>query len=350
VEAAKKWVSQFTWEKSAELVEAAFVERLTELSFEPRQPAVRQARPYLATVVIPTYNGGDLLHKVVDRILAQRMPGELHLLCIDSSSEDGTNEYLTQHPGVDLVTIDKRDFQHGKTRNLGVEAAKAEFVAFLTQDALPSNDTWLYNLVCVLKNYPIAGGVFGRHIAYDSASTFMQRDIDNHFANFADLPVCIDPGDEWVRNRWSDQTFRQMFHFYSDNNSCLRKSIWREVPIPDLDFGEDQAFAHNLLQQGYGKAYARNAVVYHSHDDPPAITEQRCYEEASFFLQHFGYRFASSELDALRDLHGRNLADEDWAKTNGIDEASLSRRLAQNRARMAGGLKAMRDAGVLPPA
>lgn len=345
---AKKWVSQFSWASSADLVEAAFIDRLTELLFEPKKPAVRRDKSYFATVVIPTYNGGALLHKVVERVLGQRTPGEVQLLCVDSSSEDGTNERLRDHPGVELATIRKQDFQHGRTRNLAVEMAKSEFVAFLTQDALPSSETWLYNLVCVLKSYSGAGAVFGRHTAHDDASAFLKRDINRHFAQFDDVPVCIDPNEEWVQQRWRDQTSRQRFHFYSDNNSCLRKSIWRKVPIPCLEYGEDQAFAYQLLQHGYGKAYARNAVVFHSHDDAPEITELRSYDEAIFYYRQFGYRFASSELSALRDLHGRNLVDEEFAREHEIDEGSLNLRIAQNRAWMDGGIRAMRDVRVLP--
>jgi len=347
VDRARQWVSQFTWAKSAELVETAFIDRLNELLFQPRNPAIKKDRSYFATVVIPTYNGGNLLRQVVDNVLTQRLCGDVHLLCIDSSSDDGTNEYLADHPNIDLITIAQKDFQHGATRNQGVEMAKAEFVAFLTQDALPCDQMWLHNLVSVLKIHPNAGGVFGRHAARDSASIFVQREIDQHFAQFDNLPTCVDPKDAWVVERWSDLAFRQQFHFYSDNNSCLRKSVWQVVPIPSLDFGEDQVFAYNLLQSGFGKAYARNAMVFHSHDDPPDVVEQRSYEEATFFYQQFGYRFASSELDVARDLQRRDTADQEFAAANGIDEATLNFRLAQNRARVTGATRAMRDAGVL---
>jgi glycosyltransferase involved in cell wall biosynthesis len=345
---AEAWVSQFSWSASAELVEKAFIDRLVELSFKAATPSIRRTKDYVATVVIPTYNGGKLLKKVVAMVQTQRLPADLHFVCIDSSSTDGTNEYLKQC-GVDLITIPQCEFQHGRTRNQGVEAARAEFVAFLTQDALPINDMWLHNLIAVLRAYSRAGAVFGRHVAYEDASYFVQCEVRGAFAQFDGLPVCIDPADPWVRDRFSDIRMRQLFHFYSDNNACLRKSVWRHVPLPNVDFGEDQAFALQLLTRGYGKAYARNAVVYHSHDDPPVITEQRAYEEARFYYNHFAYTFPASELELMRQLHSRNIEAIELARERGIPDAQLQTRIAQNEAVIRGWARAMREAGFLQP-
>jgi GT2 family glycosyltransferase len=222
--------------------------------------------------------------------------------------------------------------------------ARAEFVAFLTQDALPLDDMWLHNLVCVLKAYPHAGGVFGRHVAYEDATEFVQRDIRRHFDQFDALPVCIDLSDSWVRQQFANLSMKQLFHFYSDNNSCLRTAAWRSVAIPNLDFGEDQAFAFELLTHGYGKAYARNAAVYHSHDYPPDVAEQRAYEEARFFNRQFGYSFPASEIEIQLAVDGVNLYDTQWAKEHRIPDEQLGARIAQNKARVHGWARAMREA------
>ena len=183
----------------------------------------------------------------------------------------------------------------------------------------------------------------------EDASYFVQSDIRRAFAQFDGLPVCIDPADPWVRDRFSDVRMRQLFHFYSDNNACLRKSVWRHVPLPNVDFGEDQAFALQLLTRGYAKAYARNAVVYHSHDDPPVITEQRAYEEARFYYDHFAYRFPASELELMRELHSRNIEAIEVARERGIPEAQLQTRRAQKEAVIRGWARARREACLLQP-
>lgn len=344
---AEAWVNQFSWDASARLVETAFVERLAELAFTPAKPAIARSDEVFATVVIPTLDGGELLRRVVDRVRSQRAPGKVQLLCIDSASTDGTQEYLAAHPEVDLLPIERADFQHGRTRNLGVAEAKGEFVAFLTQDALPVDDCWLYNLVCSLSANPRAGGVFGRHAPYPEVSEFIKRDIVNHFAGFDDLPVCVSLDDPKIRKLFAEIAGRQKLHYYSDNNSCLRKSVWQAVPIPEIEFGEDQMFALELLKSGYGKAYARQAVVYHSHDDAPEIVEERSYTEAKFFYQHFGYRLVRSKSDAARSVEGLNQQDRAYARQCAVPPDQLARRLAQNQARLDGYLRAMHECGLV---
>jgi len=340
---AETWVSQFSWRESADLVETAFTERLDELGFEPARPNILASSRDFATVVIPTLNGGALFRDVVKQVVSQRIPGDLHLICIDSGSTDGTVEYLEAQSGVELIKIDKAEFQHGRTRNVGVAAARSEFVAFLTQDALPVDDCWLYNLVCVLQSYPRAGGVFGRHVPYEHVSDFIKRDIVNHFTMFDDLPTCVSLENEEIRKLFGRVSGRQKLHFYSDNNSCLRKSIWKSVPIPEVYFGEDQLFAMELLKQGYGKAYARHAAVYHSHDDPPDVVEQRSYIEAQSFYEHFGYRLVQSRDAAVRDLDVQNRHDLAFAREHGVAREAVAKRLAQNKARVDGYLRAMSD-------
>ena len=73
------------------------------------------------------------------------------------------------------------EFSHGGTRNLGVELTEGEYIAFLTQDALPVDDSWLFNLVSVLEHEPEAAGAFGRHLPYEDHSPFVKRDLLAHF-------------------------------------------------------------------------------------------------------------------------------------------------------------------------
>lgn len=39
-------------------------------------------------------------------------------------------------------------------------------------------------------------------------------------------------------------------HFYSDNNSAMARSVWKEIPYPEVDWGEDAVWAWGALQAG----------------------------------------------------------------------------------------------------
>ena len=249
-------------------------------------------------VIIPTKNAMSVLPKVVEQALSQRTPWSYEVICIDSGSKDGTKEYLRRLDRIRLVEIEPSEFGHGKTRNLGVELAASEFVAFLTHDAQPVNENWLANLVAVAERDPQIAGVFGRHVAYQNASPFTKSDLDRHFAGFLAHPLVVYRDLDLERYE-KDEGWRQLLHFYSDNNSLMRKSVWQKIPYPDVEFAEDQIWAKSIIEAGYRKAYAPEAVVYHSHEYRVIEQLRRAFDESRNFAKYFGYKLSPSFHVAL---------------------------------------------------
>jgi rhamnosyltransferase len=249
-------------------------------------------------VVIPTKNAMSSLPKVMSKVLAQQTPWSYEIIAIDSGSRDGTKEYLCGLDRVRLIEIAPQDFGHGKTRNLGIAAADANFVALLTHDAEPVDEHWLANLVTAVEQDPRIAGVFGRHVAYDTASPFTKSDLDQHFRGFLHHPLVVYRELDAVRYE-ADEGWRQLLHFYSDNNSLMRKSVWEAFPYPDVEFAEDQLWARSIIEAGYWKAYAPEAVVYHSHDYNFIEQLRRAFDESRNFTKYFGYRLSPHPLKAL---------------------------------------------------
>src|SRR5690606_6747527 len=227
-------------------------------------------------------------------------------------------------------------FSHGATRNLAVDAARGETVALLTQDALPVDDWWLGNLVTLLDTYPGAGGVFGRHFARPDASAFIKRDLMLHFDGFADGPIVVTKED---RTRLGSA-----WHYFSNNNSAIRRSVWKDMPFPDLPFGEDQVWARTILDAGYQKLYANRAAVYHSHEYDPDGIRARAAMEAGYFCRQFGYVLVASEEDLLEQLLVLNDIDMRWGSGRQLPQAEIDARLALNAARLRGLLDGYREA------
>lgn len=327
-----EWARQFDWRATASDVSQAIQHRLLSLNYveleKPRQ-AVK------ASVVIPTLNGGELLLKVVDAVLAQQAPWPFELLIIDSGSTDGSLAQL-QAKSVRIHSIPKSEFSHGGTRNLGVELTTGEYVAFLTQDALPADQSWLFNLVSTLEHEPKAAGAFGRHLAYPEASPFVQRDLEGHFNNLAKYPLYLDKETDAERFSTGEAAWRQVLHFYSDNNSCLRRSVWQQIPYPVIEYGEDQVWADLIIKAGYKKAYAINAVVYHSHDYDERETFERSQIEAKFFYRHFNYVLLAGQTAYGKTLQALNQQDRRYAELHGVSEEDLQAQLALNAARLKG--------------
>ncbi|KAA3520917.1 glycosyltransferase [Agrobacterium tumefaciens] len=257
---------------------------------------------FKCAVVIPVKNAISIVPQVLSQVLAQQTDWPFEIIVIDSGSRDGTAEYLRSLDSIRLIEIPPSEFGHGKTRNLGASAAEdTEFVAFLTHDAVPKDEYWLANLVAVAEIDSHIAGVFGRHIARDDASPFTKIDLDQHFAGFSGFPQVLSKDLDEERYK-SDQGWRQVLHFYSDNNSLLRRSVWQTIPYPDVEFAEDQLWAKAIIEAGYKKAYSADAVVIHSHDYGVREQFKRAFDESRNFKKYFGYQLTPSPFHMVEAM------------------------------------------------
>ncbi len=267
----------------------------------------RDAGSIKASIIIPVKNGGELLGRVLDAVLAQRTDWPFELLVIDSGSRDGSRQQVRAR-GIRLHEIPPAEFGHGKTRNLGAALTHGEFIVFLTQDALPADEHWLARLVAAAELSPDTAGAFGRHYAYPDSGPVIARDLRGFFQGFAVAPnpVRMDDPERYHR----DVGYRQFLHFFSSNNACLRRSVWERIPLPEVDFAEDQLWAKTVIEAGYAKAYAPDAGVHHSHTPGVFDSYRRAFDEAGALQRLFGYQ----QVPGVRHLlkHAALLTRRDW--------------------------------------
>ncbi|QOP42673.1 glycosyltransferase [Sulfurimonas sediminis] len=329
---AKKWLKQFSWIKSAREIEKAILDRLAEHNFEAIETYKKEK--IKASIIIPTYNGGELFKTVLVALQNQITPWKYEIIVLDSESTDGTAEYLKSIDNIIYKTIKKEDFNHGATRNYGVEISQGEYIAFITQDAIPTHNHWLYNFVTMLEHYPNAAGAFGKHIAHDDASTFTKRELREHFNNFLNFPLSVSLKSK-IPDGYDEKSWMGILHFYSDNNSCFRKSIWKKIPYRNVQYGEDQLWADDIIKKGYEKLYVPTAVVKHSHEYAPKTTYERAKTDADFFKYYWGYQLIDSDK---KDHIVKELIKNDiiFALENALPKKEINDRIASIKAKFQG--------------
>jgi glycosyltransferase involved in cell wall biosynthesis len=337
---AQAWIAGRSWEGSARAVEAAILERLGAPSGLPRPTPVRDAQP-AATVVIPTLNGGPTFQRVLDQVLAQSTAWPFEVVVVDSGSDDGTWELLQSRAEVRSFSIPRSEFQHGRTRNLAAAHGSGEFLVFITQDAEPADRLWLGDLVGTLQRHPRAAGVFGRHLPRPEASPFTKRDLQGFFRHLDGQP--LERSKFWDLERWrsADPVFRRELHFFSNNNACLRRSVWRRRPFPEVEYGEDQVWAARILSERYPLIYAPRAAVIHSHDYDPASRYERSRVEGRWFRDSFGYDMTPADPEAA--IARMNAGDARWGVRNGVSAAEIEAKQRLNRAEIAGLVAGQRE-------
>lgn len=279
---------------------------------------------YKVSIVIPVKNGGYLFKKVLEALSEQDYQFGYEVICVDSGSKDQSISFIKNF-NYRLIEIKPSEFGHGKTRNLGASIGTGDFIVFLTHDAIPANSKWLSTLVEPLIKDPDVAGSFSRHIAHDNCNPFVKWELETHFEGLKKFEVCH------ISNREaydSDKTLQQIFHFFSDNSSCIRRSIWKKYPLPNVEFAEDQIWAKTILEQGFKKAFAYNSIVKHSHEFGLWDTLRRSFDEAKAFNKLFGYVLTGNLISLLksgayllkRDLH--NAFKYGWYKKHPIETIS----------------------------
>lgn len=122
------------------------------------------AQPILS-VVIPTWNRAKLVCEAIESALLQRA-GDIEVIVVDDGSTDGTAPTLARRFGerIKLLKIPSRQGV-GAARNLGVAAARGEWLAFLDSD-----DLWLAGKfdaeLRVLQSFPSAEAIVSDSVIF----------------------------------------------------------------------------------------------------------------------------------------------------------------------------------------
>lgn len=235
----------------------------------------------LATVTLLTYNGEEFLEEVLNSVLNQKTNFSFQFQIFDTSSKDRTLEILEEYnkkfPGkLVIYHTNPADFGHGKSRNVAMEKANGEYVCFLTQDATPLSDTWLQSYIDAFKLDDKIALAFGPHLPRRDCNPVIKRDLEQHFASFGTMTKPL-VQEYTTENKPAD--LNTILGFFSDVNSCLKKSTWKKIPYQDVSYAEDQIIAHDMLKAGYKKVYVPAAAVYHSHTYPTFQYLRRYFDE-----------------------------------------------------------------------
>ena len=106
------------------------------------------------TVVVPNWNGGQMLATVLCALEAQTFSGH-EVIVVDNGSTDGSLELAESLVSSFRAVRLDRNTGFAAACNAGAEAAGGELIAFLNNDA-PPEPTWLQELVDCIDRHPRA--------------------------------------------------------------------------------------------------------------------------------------------------------------------------------------------------
>lgn len=215
------------------------------------------------SLIIPTLNAEAEIGVLLDSIFDQSLvPDEI--IVIDSSSEDKTAEIASSYRSVFVDVIDRKEFNHGATRDIALMESTGDIVCFMTQDAVPANNKYLTNLILPIVNDSNVAISSGRQLPKADARRFEQLVREFNYPSESSVRSLADI------NRLGIKTY-----FASDVCAAYRRSAYLKLGgFEKTDINEDMLMAAKAINAGWKVAYAADAEVYHSHN----LTPRQQYE------------------------------------------------------------------------
>lgn len=205
--------------------------------------------------IIPTYRPGKELEELLKRLNAQSL--SLHkIIIMNTRAGDFPQEYVKAYPNVEVFHLEKADFDHGGTRHAAAERSDADYLLFLTQDALPAD----------------------RYLVEELASAFSDQNVKAAYARQIPKADCKElerytrsfnyPEESRVKTQADLEALGIKTFFCSNVCAMYERETYEKLGgfVRHTIFNEDMIYAGGLIQNGYGIAYAAGAKVYHSHN------------------------------------------------------------------------------------
>lgn len=231
------------------------------------------------SMVIPTLNAATEIGDLLESLSSQTL-GLDEILVVDSSSSDGTAEIARAHDSVEVLVIDRVDFNHGLTRDMALRRVSGDVVCFMTQDAVPASELFIENLVRPILEDPQVAISSGRQLPKPDARRFEQLVRAFNYTPESN-----------VRCRDDVPRLGIKAFFATDVCAAYRRSAYLELGgFGKTDTNEDMLMAAKAIHAGYKVAYAADAEVQHSHN----LTARQQYER-----NHAVGRFLEQNADLL---------------------------------------------------
>jgi len=192
----------------------------------------------LVSVIIPTFNRLSLLKETVESVRKQTFR-DFEIVVVNDGSSDGTAEWLRSQQ--DLRGIDQENKGIATSRNVGAEAARGEWFAFLDHDDLWAPEKLQIQTEFVKEN-PEIGLVAARHVRLGRSYRRPKQPA-------------------WIKGDLFVKTFSESFIHTS--SVMISREVFREVGgfPPQYRFA-DEFDVWLKIAAGYSVAYVDEPLVF----------------------------------------------------------------------------------------
>lgn len=209
-----------------------------------------------ASVIIPNWNGKELLKDCLDSLKSQ----SAEIILVDNGSTDDSIDYVEKNYSKVRIVKLKKNFGFSKAINEGVKKSNANYVVFLNNDTAASKN-WLKNLVECANSHPEVISVNSKLLNF-----YNRKRIDG-------VGILINEVGQAKSIGWQEedcgQYGKEQYIFGATGGGSLFKKL-DFIKVGGFDekyfmYSEEVDFAFRSQFLGYKSIYCPGAVLYHKH-------------------------------------------------------------------------------------
>ena len=231
-------------------------------------------------VIIPVYKPDASFFDLIDRL--QKQTYQIHQIILMNTEEKyfeklvyGTS-FIDSHRNVRVFHLSKREFDHGKTRHIGMEKSKADICLLMMQDAIPADDRLVEKLVKAMEQ-PDVVSAYARQLPNATCNPIEKYLRSFNYPEVSRVKTLEDLPALGIKT------------FFCSNVCCAyKREKYMELGgfVRHTIFNEDMIFASKVIRSGYAIAYEADAKVIHSHNYTCAAQLHRNFDLGVSQAQH----------------------------------------------------------------
>ena len=204
-------------------------------------------------VIIPAYKPGEEFKTVIQNLMKQSV--KPHRIYILQTLEEGEDPMTSSDERILVEPIQKKDFDHGKTRDYGIRLSDADYVLLMTQDAIPADDNLIAGLLDSFNDSQV-GVSYARQLPRKDAGVIETLTRGYNY-----------PAESKKKTKADLEKLGIKTYFCSDVCAMYDRALYEKLGgfVYPTIFNEDMIMASKIVQAGHAVFYCADARVIHSH-------------------------------------------------------------------------------------
>ncbi len=242
------------------------------------------------SVIIPVKNGAVTLERCLRSLRNQNIGKELEIIIPDSMSTDGSREIAKEY-GAILIDIPERTFDHGLTRNAGLQSTSGDLVFFTVQDAWLSENDVLEKMAKHFEDEKVMGVTGHQAVPHEK-----DKNPILWYQRFSEPKITIRDVQDIQKFNEGGHAYQQNLIAWDDVVAMYRRFALVQQPFVETDFAEDWIWSREALLRGWRLIYDPSLVVYHYHHSGYNYAYQVAFAVNYHFYKFFNFKPGIPEL------------------------------------------------------